>query len=272
MADDHNASMFKWRKQLCADRHLTAFDFRVAYALAERTFRGTGCATVSQALIASDVGATPRGVQKSLHRISERGHLRAEDNSKRGMVNRYWPIIRSAADERQCLETAERGTNNCSYPSDETYEQPFVPPYEQPFVPPTNSRSYQVRTGVRTEDPYRDPETCPERESPSAADVQSAFEEWWTQYPKRVAKGAARTAYERIIKKKVATVEQLKQGAMRYGASVANHDPKFVKHPATWLRGECWLDEPDKQPASSDARPATTNAGNGFAKLLRRLG
>jgi hypothetical protein len=256
--------MFRWRKQLCADPYLTDFDFRVAYALAERTLRDTGCARVSQAVLARDVGATQRGVQKSLHRIAVREHLSIEDNSKRGALNRYWPIVRNGVSEADDVE----GTNHRSYPP----ELPFVGGYEPPFVGGTNHGSEGVRTTVRTEDPYEDPETSPERKSPSAADVKSAFEEWWCQYPKRVSKGAARKAYQRIIKSKQATVEQLKLGAMRYAASVTSHDFKFIKHPATWLNGECWADEPDRQPAPTDARPATANAGNGWAGLKRKLG
>ncbi|OKO71893.1 hypothetical protein AC630_31760 [Bradyrhizobium sp. AS23.2] len=34
-------------------------------------------------------------------------------------------------------------------------------------------------------------------------------------------------------------------GAMRYAAERTGQDPKFTKHPATWLNGECWKDEPE---------------------------
>jgi hypothetical protein len=112
MADEHNVSMFRWRKQLCADGQLTDFDFRVAYALAERTLRDTLCARVSQALLARDIGATPRGIQKSLRRIAGRGHLHIEDNSKRGAFNRYWPIIRQ--DGLEDASDDVEGTNHRS--------------------------------------------------------------------------------------------------------------------------------------------------------------
>jgi hypothetical protein len=259
MADKHNARMFRWRKQLCADPSLTDFDFRVAYALAEWTLSHTGCARVKQATLASDVGGTSRGVQKSLRRIAGRGHLRIEDNSKRGEANAYWPIIRNEVSED---DIDVEGTNHRSYPP----ELPFAGGREPPFVGGTNRGSEGVRTRVRTEDPYEHPESFL-KETPSAADMENAFEEWWSLYPKRVSKGAARKVFERIIKKKLAPVEELKRGAMRYAASVA--DPKYVKHPATWLNGECWLDEPDKPAAATDAQPSTVSAGNGYAKLLR---
>ena len=275
MHDRPRYSVCPWRKQLSADCHLTHFDFRVAYALGERTLRGSGCARISQAVLARDIGATPRGVQKSLYRIAGRGHLHIEDNSKRGVFNRYWPVIRDDGADGVEARLYPSGSPELPLGVGEQpggYEPPFVGGHEPPFVGGTNHGSEGVRTTVRTEDPYKDPETSPERESPSAADVKNAFEEWWPHYPKRVSKGAARKAYARIIKSKLATVEQLKLGAMRYAVNVTGHDPKFIKHPATWLNGECWLDEPDKQPAPTDARSATASAGNGFARLLRRWG
>jgi hypothetical protein len=99
--------------------------------------------------------------------------------------------------------------------------------------------------------------------------IERAFEEWWELYPKHVAKGAARKAYKRA-RVKGASAEELKLGAMRYSASVTGHDPNFIKHPATWLNGECWLDEPAKQ--SAPTRPATASADNGWAGLKRKFG
>ena len=154
MADEHNARMFKWRKQLLGDSHLTNFDFRVAYALSERALRRTGCATVSQALLAQDVSGTPRGVQKSLRRLASRRHLQIEGNSKLGQVNRYRPIIRSSGGDELALGESAHGTNGCSHAPEPT----FAPPYEPLFVGATNHGSEGVRTTVRTEDPYTDPE------------------------------------------------------------------------------------------------------------------
>ncbi|MCP3469821.1 hypothetical protein NLM33_05690 [Bradyrhizobium sp. CCGUVB1N3] len=79
---------------------------------------------------------------------------------------------------------------------------------------------------------------------PTIASVDEFFEAWWRQYPRRVAKGAARKAFKRVLAKKIATFDQLMAGVMRYGAERAGEDPTFTKHPATWLNGECWTDEP----------------------------
>lgn len=68
---------------------------------------------------------------------------------------------------------------------------------------------------------------------------EQAFENFWKCYPRRVAKGAARKAFDKAIKK--ATLEQMIKAITDY---VAKKPEKIdFKHPATWLNGECWDDE-----------------------------
>jgi hypothetical protein len=70
------------------------------------------------------------------------------------------------------------------------------------------------------------------------------FAEFWQAYPRRVARGAAEKAYNRIIRSREATEAELLAGAMRYAAQRDGEDARFTKHPATWLNGKCWMDEP----------------------------
>jgi hypothetical protein len=41
------------------------------------------------------------------------------------------------------------------------------------------------------------------------------------------------------------------ESSKRYAAAQDGKDPTYIKHPATWLNGKCWLDEP----AHAAARP-----------------
>lgn len=67
------------------------------------------------------------------------------------------------------------------------------------------------------------------------------FGEFWSAYPRRAAKGAARIAWLKAIKRAPAHV--IIQGAWAY-SSDPNRDPAFTKHPATWLNSDCWEDDP----------------------------
>jgi len=69
----------------------------------------------------------------------------------------------------------------------------------------------------------------------------SDFEEFYRNYPKHVAKAAAQKAYKAARKK--ATAAELLQGALRYSAERQGQDPKYTKHPSTWLNSGCWADE-----------------------------
>lgn len=65
------------------------------------------------------------------------------------------------------------------------------------------------------------------------------FNTFWKAYPRRVAKGHARTAFDRAIRK--TTLETMLQAIADY----IRFKPERIdfKHPATWLNGECWDDE-----------------------------
>jgi predicted transcriptional regulator len=66
-----------------------------------------------------------------------------------------------------------------------------------------------------------------------------SFENFWKLYPRKIAKGNAEKAWEKINpdEKLVADIV----------AAIAKQkptwtDPKFIPHPATWLNGKRWLD------------------------------
>jgi hypothetical protein len=70
-----------------------------------------------------------------------------------------------------------------------------------------------------------------------------SFEEFWRVYPKRIAKETARKAFNAAIKRG-ATADVLIAGARRYAGERAGQESRYTKHPATWLNGGCWHDEP----------------------------
>jgi hypothetical protein len=68
------------------------------------------------------------------------------------------------------------------------------------------------------------------------------FMSFWLAYPRRVGKGAARTAFSKALKK--APAERIMLGLLQ--ASWPS-DPQYIPHPATWLNQERWDDEPPEQ-------------------------
>lgn len=78
--------------------------------------------------------------------------------------------------------------------------------------------------------------------APSSAPTVDPFDEFWEVYPRRVAKGSARTAFARAAKQAGADV--VVEGARRFAADPNLPEERFVPHPATWLRSERWVDGP----------------------------
>jgi hypothetical protein len=81
---------------------------------------------------------------------------------------------------------------------------------------------------------------------PKADEEHPRFGEFYDAYPVHKARGAAVRAFNKAIKK--ADPRTLIAGARLYAKATAGIDPRYIKHPATWLNQECWLDEPTPAP------------------------
>lgn len=98
----------------------------------------------------------------------------------------------------------------------------------------------------------------------------SPFDEWWQAYPRRDGKIAARKAFDRVLKKRSATVDELIAGARRYAEARAGDDPKFTKVPTTWLNGGHWADEPVRGRNPGSAANSTIKPNSATAYLMER--
>lgn len=91
------------------------------------------------------------------------------------------------------------------------------------------------------------------QEDTSAREVAAdPFDVFWKTYPRKAEKPRARKAYASAIKR--ASVETILAGAVRHRDD-PNREDAYTKHPATWLNGDCWDDDPlpDRQTGNSRA-------------------
>lgn len=70
---------------------------------------------------------------------------------------------------------------------------------------------------------------------------QDEFDQWYSRYPKKEAKEAARKAFAKA--RKSATLQELLDGLDRYSASVTGKQREYIALPATWLNAGRWQDE-----------------------------
>jgi len=90
-----------------------------------------------------------------------------------------------------------------------------------------------------------------------AAALAAGFDRFWHAYPRATAKGQARAAWPTAVRA-AGGIEVIVAGAERYAAD-PNRDDRFTKHPATWLRAECWADPP-LPPRAAGPNPAKVRA------------
>jgi hypothetical protein len=86
------------------------------------------------------------------------------------------------------------------------------------------------------------------------------FDEFWAAYPRKTAKVSARKAWTKAVKSTDPQV--ILDGLARYRFS---DDPQYIAHPATWLNGGRWADEPaagsnGHGTLSPDTRPGPTTS------------
>lgn len=88
--------------------------------------------------------------------------------------------------------------------------------------------------------------------SPSAREIESAFDEAYAQWPKKVERKRSLQAFITAARKR--GVEQLTADVVAFGkAYTATTDRQYVPALCVWLKGERWTDEPPAPPLPSDA-------------------
>lgn len=102
--------------------------------------------------------------------------------------------------------------------------------------------------------PARKP--SPPRASPQA---DTDFNEFWAAYPRKVAKGTARAAWAKALKRGAEPADVIAAAARASAQWRAAHtETRFIPHPATWLNGERYDDEPEPVPTHNQpALPGT---------------
>jgi hypothetical protein len=78
-----------------------------------------------------------------------------------------------------------------------------------------------------------------EKPAHSPKGTQTDFERFWTVYPRKVGKGAAKLRFDAALRH--ADIASLLAGVERYVANKPAHQDWC--HPATWLHQQRWLDE-----------------------------
>jgi hypothetical protein len=92
--------------------------------------------------------------------------------------------------------------------------------------------------------------------------TSDGFDEFWSACPLKKSRVAALKAWPKAIATG-ATPTEITAAMRRYAIERAGQDPRYTKHPSTWLKDGCWADEP------ANPRGHTSPAGmSGYAQIL----
>ena len=81
--------------------------------------------------------------------------------------------------------------------------------------------------------------------SPRTCDVDRLFDKFWSIYPRREGKQDARKAFVKL-KPDIALLETMVNAITAQKKSSQWQEARYIPHPATWLNGHRWEDEPTK--------------------------
>lgn len=110
---------------------------------------------------------------------------------------------------------------------------------------PTSGTQQKPTSGGPAEADFRTEPSVKNRKkepSVSSSSDDDGFEDWWKHYPRKVGKGQARRAWKAALKK--TDIATLTVTLALYKQMIAGKDETYIAHPATWLNGERWLDQP----------------------------
>jgi len=82
-----------------------------------------------------------------------------------------------------------------------------------------------------------------EKRKDKSKDLDNDFNIFWSDYPRKIGKGKARSSYETARKK--ASHDEIMRGLF-ISPRLKGDDPQYLPHAATWLNQESWTDEEDK--------------------------
>jgi hypothetical protein len=236
MSDDFTRKRFEWLLQVAGDPAISGSASKLAIQIACRFMnRKTNTAWPSQPVLAQLLGfQTREGVRRCVDQLVDGGHLTVAVSHGRGTSNRYRLILKDVAAHDDPEETEP----------DDSIEE-------------ATSKNVESST---TEPLFPDDLPPAKAKAPRTSAIDEAFDIWWQQYPKKVARKAASNAYHRIVSKGEASSEELLTGVMRYSASQTGKDPKYVKGAEGWLNGGRWTDEPDPAPSGQFGAGASSRS------------
>jgi hypothetical protein len=250
--------IFVWLRQIKDDHALSPSAARVALQMIEHfNEREGGKAWAGERGLADAIGTSKSTVQRVIHRLEARGHLRVEWGKQgRGHSNRYWMQLKGPPTD--LLDDGKGPPAGLLRARKGPSVKIKGPPVDQNHLTRRTTLLERESKGTLSLS-KKSPGNKSNSRHQTKPREPDGFAEWWANYPRRAARPRAKTAY-RLALRRGATPAELLNGVLRYAAEQMNEPARFTMKPANWLKDECWKDEP---------APPRSQRGSFFTNYLR---
>lgn len=216
-------------------------DAALAYGLIAYRCQGRGVWQATREQIAADTRLTEHRTRRSLQALRDTGLI----ESRR--ADRFNPTLTWRVCPGQAVKEDSSVTTGRLAPSLETVKSSVS-------LSPKNVKNPPTPAGGAVEEGALFGDVTPVTPRPAVDPDPEAFDAFWSAYPRKVGKGAARKAWEKITR----TVDPavIVAGLTRQARSLTDaHERGYCPHPSTWLNQERWADEVDNVTSLSPTRP-----------------
>lgn len=230
-----------WRRAI-AEAELTATTKHVGLTLSLHMSEIGDSCFPSIDTLAAETSRSKGSILEAIRALELGGFILVDRPKKtgRGHKSSYVAVIPRTVLSAARSQSASPSPATLNGDEPETVPPPDRFPETVLSAPTNGTDSPEERSGERTggrtaeDEELRNPPAVP----PSTGD---SFDHFWSTYPRRAGKRAARAAFERALKR--APASTIIAGAERYRDD-PNLEPSFTAHPSTWLNQDRWEDEP----------------------------
>jgi len=160
-------------------------------------------------------------------------------------------------EEKSGSEEEKSGSqpNNSGSELDKSGSQPDNPgskPDEENEEKRTAEENQDKRTNLRGANDNRRVDLTNGHRGPAAPFPRDAFDQFWTEYPNKIAKPVACDSFNKIEKAGQVEFNTIMDGLRKY---VKKKDDRPWCNPSTWLNQARWEDQPGAEPTKTFDRP-----------------
>jgi hypothetical protein len=251
---DDPRKKFRLLEKVMGDRRLSEADLRVAYFIIDWFgIDGRRYTFTRHDRLAKYTGLDARTVRRCIAKLVALGYIIIKMRGRWGRASEYLPVFLPIYGDKAQSSCSPHMRTSQSAHEDKTMSAHEDKAMSTQTLPPRSANEGVV---VSPADAGLAPDGARPRGVGAASDGAAPFEAFWAVYPRKEGRAAARKAFDAATARGV-SVETLIDGARRYAAAKAHADPNWLKFPATWLRDECWLEDP-QPPRRKEPKPDRT--------------